>query len=420
MTSTCLYAGVVFDGRGTIDPGGIVFGSDGIQEIYRGKTPRAADHVINVGGMTIMPGLVDLHSDALERHVEMRPGVTFDEMFALQSLNHRLAACGVTCFCHAITFGDERSGVRSLDEALRMVRCIRSFAEQAISPIRHLIHARYEITGINNVKVLLHLLENGMLDMVSIMDHTPGQGQFQSFQAYKDYYGKTYALSDAELVKMVDRKKEKQARGWETVRDFLRQVKAHELPLLSHDDDTADKVALVSDLGISASEFPVSLEAAAASTRRGLKVFMGAPNLLRGKSSNGNLCAADAINRSVCHGLISDYYPESLIQAAFLARRRMGIAKEKALALVSSGPGAYLDPRDGIGFLTPGKRADLVVVAETQPWVNTVQTWVGGRCVYACDHPGITADHGGAFDTNAPPSAVRMDFPEGEAVPRIV
>jgi alpha-D-ribose 1-methylphosphonate 5-triphosphate diphosphatase len=389
MTTTCLYGGTVFDGRRIINPGGIVFKPQGIVEVYHGDAARSADHVIHVNGMTIMPGLVDLHSDALEKHIEMRPGVCFDPAFALQSLDNRLAACGVTCFCHAITFGDERSGVRSLEEALRMVRLIRAFDGRAVAPVRHLIHARYEITGIGNLKILLHLLNEGMLDMVSVMDHTPGQGQFKSFQAYKDYYGKTYALSDTELREMIDRKNENRSVGWEKVRDFLAQVQDRQLPLLSHDDDTEKKVVLVHDLGIRASEFPVSLEAASAASKRGMKVFMGAPNLMRGKSTNGNLSAAEAITRDVCHGLVSDYYPESLIQAAFKDHHSLARSKAKALALVSSGPGAYLDPQGRIGFLTPGARADLVVVAETRPWVKPVQTWVAGRCVYTCDHPDL-------------------------------
>ena len=389
MTTTCLYGGTVFDGRRLIRPGGVVFNHDGVLDVFHGNAARTADRAVDVGGMLIMPGLVDLHSDALEKHIEMRPGVCFDPVFALQSLDNRLAACGVTSFCHAITFGDERSGVRSLEEALRMVSLIRAFDDQALSPVRHMVHARYEITGINSLEVLQYLLQEGMLDMVSIMDHTPGQGQFKSFQAYKDYYGKTYALSDDELWAMVDRKKEKRAHGWETVQEFLRQVQDCHLPLLSHDDDSQSKVTLVGDLGITASEFPVSLEAAEASTRRGMKVFMGAPNLMRGQSTNGNLSAADAITRECCHGLVSDYYPESLMQAAFKVHRSLGRSEEKALALVTSGPGAYFDPTGDLGVLKPGARADLVVVAETRPWVKTIQTWVGGHCVYTCDHEGI-------------------------------
>ena len=409
MTTTCLHGGTLFDGRRLIRPGGVIFCHDEVLDVFQGRGSRVADRAIDVGGMLIMPGLVDLHSDALEKHIEMRPGVFFDPVFALQSLDNRLAACGVTRFCHAITFGDERSGVRSLEEALRMVTLIRAFAGQAISAVRHRIHARYEITGVDSLKVLQHLLHEGMIDMVSIMDHTPGQGQFKSFQAYKDYYGKTYELSDAELLEMVARKKEKRSHGWETVQDFLHQVQKRHLPILSHDDDTEDKVALVRELGGTASEFPVSLEAAAASIRHKMKVFMGAPNMLRGRSTNGNLSAAEAITHDLCHGLVSDYYPESLLQAAFKVCRSMAQSKEKALALVSSGPGAYLDSRSGAGFLKPGAPADLVVIAETTPWVKTVQTWVGGRCVHNCGHPRVTMD-GAIPSCGVGPSSVAMQL----------
>ena len=413
MTTTCLYGGKVFDGQEMIDPGGIVFDIDGVRSVYAGGEARAADRLVPADGLLIMPGLVDLHSDALEKQIEMRPGVYFDPAFALQSLDNRLAACGVTCFCHAITFGDERSGVRSLEEALRMVNLIRAFNTQAISPVRHLIHARYEITGFDNLKILVHLLDEGMLDMVSIMDHTPGQGQFKSFASYKAYYGKTYALSDADLLEMIDRKKEKRADGWARVRAFLDRARRRQLPVLSHDDDTARKVDLVSGLGVTASEFPVAMEAAMAATRRGMRVFMGAPNLMRGKSTNGNLAAAEAISRNVCQGLVSDYYPESLIQAAFKAYRGIARSQAKALALVTSGPGAYLNPREMIGFLTPAARADLVVVAETRPWVKVVQTWVGGQCVYTCHHPLVRGRQAGWSGIPVPPQAVLAEEAPG-------
>ena len=92
-----------------------------------------------------------------------------------------------------------------------------------------------------------------------------------------------------------------------------------------------------------------------------MKIFMGAPNLVRGASTNGNLKASETIERGVCSGLISDYYPECMLQAAFMAEERLELTLPEALGLVTSGPGAFID-QDGLcGTLREGARADFIV-----------------------------------------------------------
>lgn len=46
-------------------------------------------------------------------------------------------------------------------------------------------------------------------------------------------------------------------------------------------------------IGMAIAEFPITLEATRASHQLGLKVLMGAPNLVRGGSYSGNIAAAE-------------------------------------------------------------------------------------------------------------------------------
>jgi alpha-D-ribose 1-methylphosphonate 5-triphosphate diphosphatase len=378
----CLYGGSIFDGERLYPKGAVLFNEEGIIQIKEGDDIPSAGDSFNVHGQLIAPGLVDLHSDALEKCIEMRPGIYFSAEFALQNLDRRLSAFGITTFCHAVSFADNELGLRSSEKAEDLVRLIRLYSQTSKTTVRHMVHARYEIGSMRGLEILMRLLDERLLDAVSFMDHTPGQGQFKTIQSFVEYYGGTYKLSREEIICMVDQKKRTREIGWEKIVDLALRIREDRLPFLSHDDDSPEKVALVKELGVSASEFPVTIEAAGAAKARRMKVFMGAPNLIRGQSTNGHLKALDTITRGVCDGLVSDYYPECLIQAPFIASRECSLGLQETLKLVTSNPGAYLMPEGGAGRIVCGAPADLTVIDNAEPWTQIVQTWVSGRCVY--------------------------------------
>lgn len=342
----------------------------------------AAEDSFNVHGRLIAPGLVDLHSDALEKCIEIRPGVYFDAEFAVLNLDRRLALCGITSFCHAISFAEDEFGLRSCEQAEALVRLIHKFNKSDKVQVNHLIHARFEISNSAGESILARLINENLVDMVSLMDHTPGQGQFKTLESYIAYHTGTYKVTPQQITALVE---QKTARKEETMKQVVRVgqlVRESNIPFLSHDDDTAEKVSFVRELGVNASEFPVSMEAAQAAKKSNMKVFMGAPNLIRGCSSNNHLKASDALKAGICDALVSDYYPECLLQAPFTASKRHNINLQETLKMVISNPGDYLKQRIKAGRLIEGSPADLIVVDHTGPWVRTAQTWVSGRCVY--------------------------------------
>jgi alpha-D-ribose 1-methylphosphonate 5-triphosphate diphosphatase len=161
------------------------------------------------------------------------------------------------------------------------------------------------------------------------------------------------------------------------------QANSQGIPIVSHDDDTREKVALVQGLHASGCEFPITLDAAREAKARGMQIFMGAPNLLRDASSNGNLKASSAIEAELCTGLVSDYVPESLMHVPFEVHRKLGRDLAYGFRRVTRYPAEFLGAFPSDGRLAPGSAADVIVMDAAPPWRRVRQTWVGGRQVYA-------------------------------------
>lgn len=383
-----ISGGPLFDGNLLHENGAVLIEEGVVRCVF--NTPVNIENVesVDTEGQLIMPGLVDLHSDSLERNIEKRKGVFFDTGFALLNLDRQLAASGITTFCHAISFADKELGLRSPDEAEKCVRTISAFDRSGQALIKHKIHIRYEVGSENGLMKIKALLREGLVDMVSIMDHTPGQGQFRSMESYIRFHSMEYALSAEEIITKATEKQEQNDRAWKMVLELVRSVREAGIPVLSHDDDTEEKVQMVREMGGGASEFPVTLNAARTAFESGMKVYMGAPNLLRDLSTNGNLKTSEAIREGLCTGLMSDYYPESLFQASFIAAK-MTNSLEAGLALATSGPGSFF-PDNGRrpGFIVPGADADILIVDRAFEWAHVTQVFVKGEFVFKTEKNG--------------------------------
>jgi len=152
------------------------------------------------------------------------------------------------------------------------------------------------------------------------------------------------------------------------------------LPRASHDDRTVEDVAQEAAVGVSISEFPVTLEAAAAAREKGLFVLMGGPNLVLGGSHSGNVSVADVAMRGWLDALTSDYVPGSLLHGAFILAREHGFPLERAIAMVTSAPAAMVGLNDR-GAIETGLRADLVQVRPLAKVPRVVSVWRAGRRV---------------------------------------
>lgn len=330
---------------------------------------------IDLRGLTLMPGLIDLHCDAIEKEVEPRPGVHFPLDFACAQVDRRNAVAGITTVYHALSFANHELGVRSNAFAADVARAICNWQAHALVDNR--VHARYEVTDETAPPVLTELLQMGHAHLVSFMDHSPGQGQFRDVEAYRAYLAKTYKTDESQINDILAQKA-KAAQGAMLRMEQLAQL-AHEcgVSIASHDDDSPDKVATVKALGVRVSEFPVNLETALAARAQGLATLFGAPNILRGRSQSGNMRALDAVLAGVADCLCGDYSPAALLPSVMRLPDLAGISLAEAVALVTRNPAQAAGLHDR-GEVAIGKRADLIAVGAVGGVPQVQRLWSGG------------------------------------------
>lgn len=340
------------------------------------ETPGPATH-------TVFPGFIDMHGDMIEHEVEPRARVDFPMAVALGALDARLASAGVTTAYASVSFsrGARDGERRSYEHTSRVIRDL--FAAKHTARIDHRIHARFDITFDNAVGVLRDLLDDGCVDLVSLMDHTPGQGQYRNIEIHIKNRAAQQGITEAEardaIMAKIAEKKRPQDELLHNMQTVAQMCRDHGVALASHDDDTVEKAHLMADLGAVISEFPVTLEAAQVAIDRGLMTAMGAPNAMRGQSYSGNLSARDAHGRGLLSILAADYHPAAILPAIRALAETDPDGLAGAVRLASANPAKALGLTDR-GEIAQGKRADLAVVC---PQGRVTLTLSAGDVVYA-------------------------------------
>lgn len=341
---------------------------------------------INLSGHILMPGMIDLHCDALEKEAEPRPGVHFPFDFACAQADKRNAAAGITTIYHALSFANAELGVRNNATAAALARAVHAWQEHALVDNR--VHARYEITDPSAPDILNELLSHDEIHLMSFMDHTPGQGQFKSIDAYRSFQTRTYQKDEAEFAALLAEKLAQGAGAAARMEQLAQHARELGIPLASHDDDRPEKVAVVRELGVTVSEFPINLETAQAARAAGLSTLFGAPNVVRGKSQSGSMRALDAVRAGVADCLCGDYSPAALLPAVLQLPTMAGIQLHEAVALVTCNPARAVALTDR-GAIGAGKRADLLAVRYLGGLPQVSRVWSDGIPVMA-----LAFDHG--------------------------
>ncbi len=306
---TCLINARIVLADEVIDNTSIVIEDGFITAIGAESTANA--EIIDLKNQWLMPGMIDLHCDALEKEVEPRPNVHFPLDFACAQADKRNAAAGITTVYHALSFANDELGVRNNEFAAQIARAVHEWHPHGLVDNR--VHCRYEITDESGLSILKSLLEEQSMHLISMMDHTPGQGQFKDMAAYRDYLTRTYKKTADEVEVIVERKVLAASGAFERMSVLAAAAHAAGISVASHDDDSAERVATMSGIGADISEFPISLEAARAAKAAGMSTIFGAPNILRGKSQSGSMKAIEAIHENLADCLCADYAPAALI-----------------------------------------------------------------------------------------------------------
>ncbi|MBB6508103.1 alpha-D-ribose 1-methylphosphonate 5-triphosphate diphosphatase [Rhizobium soli] len=333
-------------------------------------------------GDYLIPGLVELHTDHLEQHYSPRPGVRWNATAAIQAHDAQIASSGITTVFDCLRMGSDEDGGFEQGEMRAMADAIQAAERQGRLRSEHLIHLRCEVSADNVLDHFADFANDPFVRLVSLMDHAPGQRQFQTMDQYIFYYQKKRGLSDEAFKIFIDKRVEESERNSTPHRIAIAKVCADNgITVASHDDATLAHVDEAIGNGVKLAEFPTSLDAAKASHQAGMSVLMGAPNIVRGKSHSGNIAARDLAEKDVLDVLSSDYVPLSLLYAPFiLADEVDSISLPKAIAMVSATPARTVG-LDDRGRIATGLRADLVRVHRPEGVPVARAVWREGRRV---------------------------------------
>jgi alpha-D-ribose 1-methylphosphonate 5-triphosphate diphosphatase len=365
--------------RDEVVPGAVRLAAGRIVDIGPASAP--ASPATDLEGDFLLPGIVELHTDVLEKHAFPRPGARWPEVAAVVAHDAQLIAAGITTVLDSLAVGYVYDGGQRARDPLALIGAIRAARARSLLKAEHLLHLRCEVSTEHVVADFAPHTADPLLRLVSLMDHAPGQRQFTNVAKYREYNQGKYGLSDAQMDALIEKRIADRDRYGEAHRAaILSLCESGRLPLASHDDATTGHVEEAAKAGMVIAEFPTTLEAARAAKAYGLAVVGGAPNLVMGGSHSGNISAAELAAQGLLDILSSDYVPASALHGAFLLHRRHDWALPDAIACVTATPAERIG-LDDRGEIAPGRRADLVRVRLVDDLPLVVAVWRDGRRV---------------------------------------
>ncbi len=376
MTDTILANATLVLPDGTLR-GQIRMAEGRITDIAEGRTvPQGA---IDCNGDLVMPGLIELHTDNLERHIEPRPKVNWPHQAAIVAHDAELASVGITTVFDALRVGSVTSGGKASygEYARALADEILDLRTKGALKISHFLHLRAEVCSETLIDELAKFGPADRIGIVSLMDHTPGERQFRDLSKLWDYMGSKRGMTTADFDDHVTQMRAIRDRlGTAHEAAAVSEARRYGATLASHDDTTAGQVAVSAAHGVHFAEFPTTSEAATACQTHGIKVMMGAPNLIRGGSHSGNVAAAALAEDGLLDILSSDYVPSSLLSGALMLGDLWGNMAH-GIATVTTAPAQATGLSDR-GHLTEGARADLIRVARVGTAGAVRGVWVEG------------------------------------------
>ncbi|MFM9837804.1 MAG: alpha-D-ribose 1-methylphosphonate 5-triphosphate diphosphatase [Cyclobacteriaceae bacterium] len=332
-----------------------------ITDILSADDEHHVGNVIDATGGYVLPGIIDMHTDALDAEIIPRPGADIPIAVAFRELERKMSGCGFTTVYHSMHLGYESAELNSRSKYSRLEVFETVHREsQSKTLLNNKIHLRFELSGVDSYDTCIDFMNKGYVSLLSIMDHTPGQGQMnrQHFLDIVMSRGKTPEQAEAEYQERINRP----IIEGEKLEALVNHAKKLNIVVASHDDDTIDKVNYVNSLGVKICEFPINLETARHATGLGMHVIGGASNILRGGSLSGNLNMKDAVLQGSVNSLCSDYYPPAILHSIFKLYHEESMPLTDAVNLATLNPAKAVGISDHTGSIEKGKYADLLIV----------------------------------------------------------
>jgi alpha-D-ribose 1-methylphosphonate 5-triphosphate diphosphatase len=352
--------------------GSVVIDGDRIVDV----SPRHYAAGFDLRGSILSPGVIDIHTDYLERELAPRPSARFPLDMALHVMDLRALGCGLTTIVSAARISSEKDGpVGSWrGDGLALARNVEALLPQLRA--NHLIHLRWSPQCEAPEEILVELLKLKNIGNLVFNDDMPGQRQFRDVEGLIQQYALrnnvSIEQSRAHMQERIERAGAVNNRL--QVRDFLKG----QIPLGSHDDTTVEHVVEAYEADASLCEMPCSIEAARKARELGMMICMGAPNYYRGGSHCGNLSCHDALDEGLVDILCSDYHFPSLLACA-LRMAENGMPLWSAMNLLTLNPARHLRIDEEVGNIELGKRADLIAFRPRNGYAEVSHVWVRGR-----------------------------------------
>lgn len=339
---------------------------------------------INADGAYIMPGLIDIHSDVIETSIVPRKGLIFDYTLALTELDKQLMNQGITTMYHSVSIANSticnRNRTLSVPQMLEIGNVIHNTAGLLIN---HCFHARLELNTPEAVETLIDMMESGKVHELSLMDHTPGQGQYSDINMFKKEIQKQYgSISYEKQQEIITSCQSKKKLSNNTISKLVQLACTKNIPIAYHDVENEAQLKWMKNNKISICEFPLNLSIAKKAIELGMYCIVGAPNIIKEKSHNNNLSAIKAIQSDAANIVCSDYYSCGLLYSLFQLAFKHGIPLPKAVSLATLNPAKALNISEYRGSISAGKYADIIIVKCNQNHMPILQqVLVGGRIV---------------------------------------
>ncbi|ENY99924.1 phosphonate metabolism protein PhnM [Clostridium thermobutyricum] len=362
----------------------LVINEDKIEGIFIDSYTDKESVVIDAKGGYIAPGFIDIHSDYIELMTSPRPTSVMNFDVGIRETEKVLASCGITTMYHSLSLvKDDEFSKKPIRESKNVKGLLEKINENSLNLIRNKFHGRLEIDNLGQVDNLKEYIKEGKVQLLSIMDHSPGQGQYRDLEIYKNTLkGYRKDISEEEIESILENHKNKEKLTLENIKELIELGRENGISVASHDDDTVEKLNLVKEMGVNISEFPIKLEVAKKAREKGMFTVAGAPNVLLGGSHSGNLSAAEGVLNGYIDILCSDYYPQGMLHSVFILSEKYGLDLCEMFKLVTLNPAKAVGIDKELGSIQKGKKADILIINRDKDGSPIVsKTIVNGKIV---------------------------------------
>ncbi|CCD97399.1 putative Metal-dependent hydrolase involved in phosphonate metabolism; PhnM protein [Bradyrhizobium sp. ORS 375] len=380
MTDISISSGRCLIGSELVDTSLAV--SEGIIIDRHDATTRVPMLELDAAGLAVLPGIVDIHGDAFERQMMPRAGVDFPIDVALVDSDRQAISNGITTVFHATTWSWE-PGLRSAGNARQLLEAIESLRPRLAADTR--FHLRHETYNLDDEDEIRQLIAARRIDLFAFNDHMDSTVASLDKPHKRQRMVDRTGLSGDEFDRLVARIVARADAVPASIARLAEAARQAGLRMLSHDDESPEMRRAFRGQGVGIAEFPVNEETAREAAAGGDAIVFGAPNVVRGGSHTGWTKASDMIAKGLCSVLASDYYYPAPVLAAYRLVAEGILSLARAWSLISSGPAQAAGLSDR-GSLTPGQRADIVLVDDSMPLrPRIVAVIAAGRLVHLAE-----------------------------------